>query len=377
LDGNLHRGTKMANLNKHNPPITLKAVAKHLGLTPGTVSSVLNNSPACRSVPGHTRNRIFAAARELGYKPNFLARALRVKRTYTIGVIAAEIGDPYGSLVISGIERYLRERDFFYLTMVHRHEKELLECYSRLLLERGVEGLIAIGSSITQPLPLPVVAVAGHRSVEGVTNIIINHRTAVLRALQHLTELGHRNIAFMKGPATSSDAEDRWSSIVEVAGELGIGIRPELIVEMNGAGGRAVLTPENGYPFAVELLGRRRPFTALFAYNDNSAIAAVRVFHDAGLRVPEDISVIGFDDIHAATYTSPMLTTVRQPLGKMGEIAASTLLDRIADRGEYVPEIAIQPQFVVRQSTGPAPTYRSQPTHSRTRPARLPAPPTA
>jgi DNA-binding LacI/PurR family transcriptional regulator len=377
LDGNLQRGAKMANLNKHNPPVTLKAVAKHLGLTPGTVSSVLNNSPACRSVPGHTRNRIFAAARELDYKPNFLARALRVKRTYTIGVIAAEIGDPYGSLVISGIERYLREKDFFYLTMVHRHEKELLECHSRLLLERGVEGLITIDTSIARPLPLPAVAVAGRRKVEGVTNIVIDHRTAVLDALQHLIKLGHRDIAFMKGPQTSSDAEDRWNCILAVARELGICIRPELIVEMNDPDGRAVLTPENSYPFAMELLGRGRLFTALFAYNDNSAIAAVRVFHDAGLRVPKDVSVIGFDDIQAATYTTPTLTTVRQPLKNMGEIAASTLLDRIADRGEYVSEIAVQPQFVVRQSTGPAPTHGSQPTRSRTRPARVPALPTS
>jgi len=144
-------------------------------------------------------------------------------------------------------------------------------------------------------------------------------------------------------------------------------------VEMNDPEGRAVLTPENSYPFAMELLGRRRPFTALFAYNDNSAIAAVRVFQDAGLRVPKDVSVIGFDDIQAATYTSPTLTTVRQPLKKMGEIAASTLLDRIADRGEYVREIAIEPQFVVRQSTGPARTHRLRPTRSRTRPGRFPA----
>ncbi len=364
----------MAAPTKHNTPMTLKAVAEHLGLTPGTVSSVLNNSPACRSVPGHTRKRIFAAARELNYKPNFCARALRVKRTYTIGVIAPEIGDPYGSLVVSGIERYLRERQFFYLTMVHRHENELLASCSRLLLERGVEGLIAIGSSITQPLPLPAVAVAGHRSVEGVTNIIINHRTAVLDALQHLIELGHREIAFMKGPETSSDAEDRWNCILGVARELDISIRPELIVEMNDPDGRGVMTPENGYPFVMELLGRGRPFTALFAYNDNSAVAAVRVLHDAGLRVPKDVSLIGFDDIQAATYTSPMLTTVRQPLSKMGEIAASTLLDRIADRGEYVPEIAIEPHFVVRQSTGPAPTHRSQPARSRTRPTGSPGP---
>ena len=161
----------------------------------------------------------FRCSSRIGLQAEF-SSALRVKRTYTIGVIAAEIGDPYGSLVISGIERYLREHDFFYLTMVHRHEKEMLECHSRLLLERGVEGLITIDASIPRPLPLPAVAVAGRRKVEGVTNIVINHRTAVLDALQHLIDLGHRDIAFMKGPETSSHAENRWDCILQVASEL-------------------------------------------------------------------------------------------------------------------------------------------------------------
>src|ERR1700674_934825 len=128
----------------HGIGVTLKAIAKHVGLTPGTVSAVLNNSLACRSVPDRTKKRIFAAARELEYKPNDLPPALRVKRSYTIGVIASEVGDSYGSLIISGIEQYLHANGFFYLTAVHRHEKELLERYSRLLLERGVEGFITV-----------------------------------------------------------------------------------------------------------------------------------------------------------------------------------------------------------------------------------------
>src|SRR5215813_14695455 len=112
--------------------ITLKAVAQHLGLTPGTVSAVLNDSPSARSIPQETKNRIRAAAQELNYRPNFFARTLRNKRTYTIGVIVEEIGDSYGSMIISGIEKYLRERDYFFLTVVHRHNPELLSRYSRL-----------------------------------------------------------------------------------------------------------------------------------------------------------------------------------------------------------------------------------------------------
>src|SRR5277367_2154631 len=112
--------------------ITLKAVAQHIGLTPGTVSAVLNDSPSARSIPQETKNRIHAAAKELNYRPNFFARTLRNKRTYTIGVIAEEIGDSYGSMVISGIEEFLREKNYFFFTVVHRHNPELLERYSQL-----------------------------------------------------------------------------------------------------------------------------------------------------------------------------------------------------------------------------------------------------
>ncbi|MGH9735382.1 MAG: LacI family DNA-binding transcriptional regulator [Candidatus Acidiferrales bacterium] len=333
---------------------TLKMVAKHVGLTPGTVSAVLNNTPACRSVPERTKERIFTAARELNYKPDFWARALRMKRTYTIGVIAAQIGDPYGSVIIGGVERYLRGSGFFFLTMVHRHQDELLESHSRLLIERGAEGLITIDTSISQALSVPVVAIAGHRAGAGVTNIVIDHRTAALYALRHLHELGHRDIAFMKGPDSSSDSVDRWRSIVHASREVGTRIQAELVIDLNDAEGNAASAPEYGYPFAEELLRRRRPFTALFAYNDNSAIAAVRVFQDAGLRVPEDVSVVGFDDIQPASYARPALTTVRQPLQQMGETAARIILDRIERNAEYVPEIAIEPQLVVRKSTAPA-----------------------
>jgi LacI family transcriptional regulator, galactose operon repressor len=329
-------------------------VANKVGLTPGTVSAVLNNTHACRSVPEQTKQRIFAAARELNYKPDFWARALRLRRTYAIGVIAAEIGDPYGSVIISGIERHLRQEEFSFLTTVHRHDPGLLQSQSRLLIERGVEGLITIDTSIVEPLSVPAVAIAGHRSVEGVTNISINHRAAVFSALRHLADLGHCEIAFMKGPHTSSDSRDRWESIVRAASEIGIRLRPELVVDLNDAEGNAARTPEHGYPFAQELLRRNLRFTALFAYNDNSAIAAMRVFQDAGLRIPEDISVVGFDDIQPASYARPALTTVRQPLQAMGEMAARTVLERIEGVAGYVSEIAIEPQLIVRKSTAHA-----------------------
>jgi DNA-binding LacI/PurR family transcriptional regulator len=328
-------------------PVTLKSVAEVVGLTASTVSAVLNSSSASNSVPKHTKKRILEAARALDYRPNFFARSLRAKRTYMIGVILEEIGDPYGSLVVSGIERYLREQNVFFLTVAHRHDKKLLASYSSVLRERGVEGFITVDTLLTEVPALPTVAVAGHRRIKGVTNIVLDHRRAASLALTHLVDLGHERISFMKGSNLSADSEVRWNSICEVAAKLGVRVRQELVIELKGDDP----TPNLGYPFAKQLLERKQPFTALFAYNDISAIGSVCAFQEAGLRVPEDISVVGFDDIQSAAYVSPPLTTVRQPLLKMGEVAARTLLDRIEGRMKYVPEIAIEPELAVRRST--------------------------
>src|SRR3984893_12156457 len=331
--------------------ITLKAVARHLGLTAGTVSAVLNNSPSARSIPQQTKLRIHAAAKELNYRPNFFARTLRSKRTYTIGVIAEEIGDSYGSLVISGIEEYLRKKDYFFLTVVHRHNPELQSRYSQLLLQRGVEGFITVDMQLSEAPLLPTVAVPGHKILPGVTNIVLDHQHAARSALNHLLQLGHKDIAFMKGQSFSSDSEYRWQAICQVAEDLKIKVRPELTVQIDIDDP----TPQLGYPFAQQLLERKVPFTALFAYNDISALGALRAFQEAGLRVPQDISVIGFDDIQGAAFSNPGLTTVRQPLADMGRLAAQTLLSRIEGATDCPAEIPIEPELVVRQSTGPAP----------------------
>jgi DNA-binding LacI/PurR family transcriptional regulator len=331
--------------------VTLKALAEHVGLTSGTVSAVLNDSPSARSIPRETKDRIHAAAKELNYRPNFFARTLRNKRTYTIGVIAEEIGDSYGSMVISGIEAHLRKMDYFFLTVAHRHDQNLLSQYSELLLQRGVEGFITVDTTVLEVPSLPMVAVAGHQKIKGVTNVVLDHVKAATLALNHLATLGHKRIAFMRGNPLSSDSTDRWRAICEVAQRTGVTIDPELTVQID----MDDPTPQLGYPFAKQLLARKKPFTALFAYNDISAIGAIRALQEQGFRVPQDVSVMGFDDIPGAAFNTPTLTTVRQPLARMGQVAAQTLLERIAGREDYPPEIAIEPELVVRESTGKAP----------------------
>jgi LacI family transcriptional regulator, galactose operon repressor len=331
--------------------VTLRDVAERVGLAPGTVSAVLNKAPSSRAIPEHTQQRIQSAAQELNYHPNFVARSLRKRRTNTVGLIIEEIGDAYGAMVISGVEAYLRRHNYFFLTVIHRHDASLLRNHSQLLLARGVEGFITVDTSLQEPLPLPTVSVAGHRTLKGVTNIVLDEERGARLALQHLLNLGHRKIAFMKGQPESSDAEDRWQAVCKVAQALGLEMNADLIVNLEFDDP----SPQVAYPYAKQLLARKTKFTALFAYNDISAIGAIRAIQEEGLQVPHDISVVGFDDIPWAGFHTPSLTTVRQPLIRMGEMAAETVIRMIEHPEENPSEIVIEPTLVVRESTGRAP----------------------
>jgi DNA-binding LacI/PurR family transcriptional regulator len=183
--------------------------------------------------------------------------------------------------------------------------------------------------------------------------------------LSHLSELGHERVAFFKGHTKSADTEDRWRAILGAARSLGLAVRSEVTLQLEGAPGGTTFTPEEGYKegydFGQRLLARGAPFTSLFAFNDLSAIGAMRAFRDRGVRVPEDVSVVGFDDIQSAAFQNPSLTTVRQPLGEMGEIAARTLLKRLAGDGASPDTIMVEPQLVIRESTSAPSTRKKRP----------------
>lgn len=329
-------------------PASLKILAEYLGLSPATVSVVLNNVPG-RSIPPETRERVKAAARKFNYQPSLLARSLRNQRTFTVGVLVPELSDGYHTMVMSGIGDHLMQEGFFYFSAHHRHKPDLIEEYPRLLMGRGAEGLITIDTLLEHELPLPVVAVAGHKRIDGVTNVTLDHRRAAELALRHLHQLGHRQIAFMRGQPFSSDSDERWRNIVAVAQQLGIEIRPELTIQLE----RDLTSPELGYPVVQQLLRQKKRFTAIVSFNDIAAIGAIRALRDANLRVPEDVSVVGFDDIKPAAYHNPSLTTIRQPLHDMGESAARILLQRIQGFKDYPEELAVPPELIVRESTAP------------------------
>jgi len=335
--------------------VSLKFLAEHLGLSPATVSLVINRSPSAKSIPQRTQERIRAAARALNYRPSFVARSLRAQRSFTIGVAVPEISEGYAALVMSGIEHHLLEEGYFYFVVSHRHRADLIEEYPRLLQQRAVEGLIVVDTVCRKGVPIPVVAVSGHSEVEGVTNIALDHERAANLALEHLARLGHREIAFIKGQEFSSDTEIRWQAVRAAATARGLMIDPALTGQLEGESS----SPQLGYEVARKFVTSGKRFSALFAFNDISAIGAISMLRESGLRVPEDVSVIGFDDIQSAAFQNPALTTIRQPLREMGVIAAQTLLRRIAapPNKPYPKIITVEPELIVRASTGPRPKH--------------------
>ncbi len=344
--------------------VGLKELAAHLGLSQATVSRVINRSATTHRISATTQQRVLAAAASLNYRPNVFARGLRNKRSFTVGVIVPEIRDGYSTAVLGGIEDTLLQNGFFYFVVSHRHREDLLLGYPRLLLDRAVEGIIAVDSAIQEDLPVPVVAISGHIRHKSTVNIKLDHILAARYALEHLHKLGHRRIAIIKGQAFSSDTAVRWNAICKTVAGLGLSIDPKLVVQLEGSA--PGIGP--GREAALELLQRKRPFSAIFAFNDLSAIGAITVLHEAGLRVPAQISVVGFDDILSASTNNPALTTVRQPLNEMGQIAATTLLQLIQRENPDPPKSSIRvvPTFIVRESTADAPRRVQSMTKNQT-----------
>ena len=330
--------------------MALKELSAYLGLSPSTVSRVINGGATAHRIAESTQRRVLETAAKFGYEANIIARSLRQKRTFTVGVLVPEISEGYSTAVLGGIEDGLLKEGLFYFVASHRHHAELLEAYPRLMISRAVDGIIAVDTKISEQIQIPVVAVSGHWHNQHAISVELDHRHAAHLALEHLQKLGHQRIAFIKGQAFSSDTNRRWKAIREEAAKLGIAIDPELTVQLHSP----EPGPEPGHLAAQELLSRKRPFSAIFSFNDVSAVGAISALREAGLQVPRDVSVVGFDDVLFAATSHPPLTTVRQPLREMGQMAASTLLGMIqkSDR-EHMPGtvITVHPELVVRRST--------------------------
>ena len=335
-------------------PISQKALAKHLGLSPSTVSLVMNDAPRARLIPETTRKRILDTAAKFDYRPDFYARYLFSKRNYTAAVMLAGLREAYSTAILSGIDRKLTAEKYLYFTASHSgEEKQIYELPGRLL-ERAVEGFLLINTSPLTKLNKPAVMIGSAPKVEGTPRVALNNFRGGAHAIEYLASLGHRKIAVIKGHPWRSASDQRFAGIATSAREHGIVLDERLIKQLHSGNTPSEASmPEEGFTCALDLLAANVPFTALIAFNDVTAIGAMRALHNAGVRVPEDVSVIGFDDIENAAYLSPSLTTLRQPLEQMGELAAEYLVDIIENRQQPSSEVLLNPALIERESTMP------------------------
>lgn len=337
--------------------VTIRDIAKATGLSIATVSMVLNK--AARRIPPSTQHLVEETANKLGYFPNLQARALRSKRTHSVGVLVFDITDPYCALILRGVENSLGDAGYMsVLADLQNTPKRLRQCV-QMLMERRVEGLIAIAnplhlgtdlSTVIQRFDIPAVVIGSESTHRRYASVVVDNRAGMWAAAECLFDLGHREIAVIKGPKMMSDSSPRWDGIQECARAKGIRIDRSLVVEIQGRNS----SYEQGYQLTEHLLGKRKRFSGLIAFDDLTAFAAIGALSNAGRRVPEDCSVIGFDDVPGAAFYNPPLTTICQYMEKQGAIGAEmmrTLLSAEAGRSRKRMRETVEPHLVVRKST--------------------------
>src|SRR2546421_849356 len=318
--------------------VTIRDVAKGSGFSSTTVSIVLNNAPLARYIPETTKKKIERVAKKLGYRPNLFARSLRSKRTHTVGVMVFDMTDPYCTLILRGIENSLYQSSYLpILTDVH-NERSRFERYLEMLHERRVEAIIVLANWLFVNIDVlaeleksstPRVLIGRSRQADFASSITVDNEMGSRLAVEHLHSLGHRKIAFIRGPKTLADRAPRWKGIRAFAKANGMTLDDRLVVDLPESRD-PTSSFEAGYKLTEELIKRKRPFTALMAFDDMTAFGAIRALSKAGIRVPEQCSVIGFDDISHSTLLTPALTTVRQPMPEMGKMAVSIVSEGIS-----------------------------------------------
>jgi len=317
--------------------VTMRDVANSSGFSPATVSIVLNNAPLARYIAPATKKKIEEAARKLGYRPNAMARFLRSKRTHSVGVMFFDITDPFCTPILRGIENSLFQGSYVPILADAHNQRNRFERYLELLLERHVEALIVVANWLFVDIHLladfskrniPAATIGWELPGDNVSSVMVDNETGGRLALEHLHKLGHRKIAFIRGPKTLIDSGPRWKGIQKFAHTAGLEIDSNLILQLPEA-----FDPnsgfEGGFRLTEELLQRRKKFTALVAFDDLTALGAIRAFNKAGMSVPEQCSVVGFDDVALSAMAVPSLTTVRQPLEVMGNLAVNIIMEGI------------------------------------------------
>ncbi|HLH08842.1 MAG TPA: LacI family DNA-binding transcriptional regulator [Terriglobales bacterium] len=343
--------------------VTIRDIARESGFSIGTVSIVLNDAPLARYMSPNTKQHIKEVAQRLGYSPNQFARSLRGSRSHTVGVMVIDVTDPFCTSILRGIESSLYKASYLSIFADAQNDLGRFERYLEMMLERRVEALIVIANWMLVDITLlsdlekhriPTVIVARELQADCVSSVLVDNQAGARMAIEHLYELGHRDIAFIRGPKAIGDIELRWNGIRSFARSAHLKLDPKLILEMP-----PIVDTNHTFEVAQklteELIKHKRHFSALMAYDDIAALGAMRALTKAGLRIPDQCSVVGFDDVAPAALASPPLTTIRQPMETMGsaavEIVTSAIKAGLEKREFSTSHRKLMPELVVRQST--------------------------
>lgn len=354
------------SVKRHNSKghaVTMRDVARASGFSPATVSIVLNSAPLARYIAPATKKRIEDIARKLGYRPNAMARFLRSKRSHSVGVMFFDITDPYCMPVLRGIENALYQSSHVPIFADAHNQKNRFERYLEMLLDHHVEALIVVANWLFVDIhvladvtkrDIPAATICWELPGETVSSVMVDNESGGRLALDHLYQLGHRKIAFIRGPKMLIDSAPRWKGIQRFAHSAGMEIDSSMVMQLPDE-----FDPnsgfEGGYRFTEELLQRKKKFTALVAFDDLTALGAIRALTKAGVKVPEHCSVVGFDDVPISALSAPSLTTIRQPLEAMGNMAVNIVMEGVnagqEKRDWSIARHKMNPELVIRDST--------------------------
>jgi LacI family transcriptional regulator len=356
----------MTKMTSHRRRVTLMDVARASGFSPSTVSLVLNEAPLSRYIPAKTKQKISAAVERLGYRPDIFARSLRSQRSLMIGVLVIDLADPFCTLILQGVERKLLPTAYLPVVMDAHNQPAQLERYVEMMIERRVEGLITVANWLLFDIAvlediddrqIPSIVVGRDLESPTVNSVLVDNEAGGYAAMEHLYQLGHRDIAFVRGPRRMADSRMRWKGVRRFAKDAGLRLNPALIRDLPGTMDSSS-SFEGGLKVANDLIQSGERFTAILAFDDLTAYGAIRALSDAGRRVPESCSVIGFDDVPPSALSTPGLSTIQQPMGEMGEYAAAYILKHLEKRHEdhaqpYGDSHLMAPKLIPRGSTAP------------------------
>jgi DNA-binding LacI/PurR family transcriptional regulator len=330
-------------------PISIKDIAKIANVSHSTVSRALQGSPL---INPETVERIRRIANESGYRASAVARSLVTRHTRTIGTVVTTIADPFTAGVVSGIEDAANDHGFSVFLANSNADPDREVRVVRSFEERRVDGIIvtssragAVYTPMIEQMHIPIVLLNNQHPSEFVHSVMIANTEASFQATRYLIELGHRRIAYLGDQFGGQSDSERFAGYRRALDSSDLPFRPELLVHGDGKA-------EGGGPAMAQLLSLSQRPTAVFCYNDMTALGALLQIRAAGLRVPQDISLVGFDDLFVAQYSDPPLTTVRQPMRQMGRLAMETLFQLLSGV-ESTQNIKVPGELIVRESTAP------------------------